>query len=729
MKIEGKVATIIFKNELNQWTVMLIKTKDGYITAVGETDDIDVGEELEIEGEITEHKVYGEQIKFSTYKKIMPKSDIALIEYIASNIKGVGKKTAKNIVDMFGEETVDVIRFHPMKLLDIKGLNQEKIDNLNEFFSDEWEKWNVVDYLSSFNISVVTANRIYKALGADTIKIVKESPYNLIGLVKNVDFKLIDNIGKKEGIDLNDQKRIETGIIYAITNITEFGHTCVYKHNLLKYASEILNVSLDTIDNGITRLMLKDKLYSQDINNEEYIFKKGFYLSEENIAETIIEHTKINFELKSFEKYIKKASKKFDIELSKEQNDAINMALTSSVSVITGGPGTGKTTIIKCIVEILENLNKEYVLCAPTGRAAKRMKETTNKEAKTIHRLLEITKVDDTDTDRIYEMPVTPIVADFIIVDEASMIDTLMMNNLLKAISIKTQILFVGDANQLPSVGPGNVLKDIISSNTVKVTYLKDIYRQSATSDIIVNAHRVNSGEYPEFKNKDTDMYFVSGSSTKDTLEKVKSLISHRLQNFTNLDIVKDLQVLTPMKKTELGTVELNNMMQEVLNPKETFKKEKNLNGKIFRENDKVMQVINNYDKKFSINGEFFTGVFNGEIGYISRIDLVNEKIFIMFDETKEVVYDFDEVDQLEHAYAVTVHKSQGSEFDYVLLPLFNAYPKLFTRNLLYTAMTRAKKMLFIVGNKKTVEFMVNNVDSNNRLTGLKQKLIEETLK
>lgn len=727
MKLEGKISTIIFKNDANFWTVMLIKCGKGYITAVGTTtEDIAVGEELEFEGELTTHKVYGEQFKFSTYKKLLPKSDIALIQYISDNVKGIGKKTAKNIVDKFGEETVNVIRYNKEKLEDIKGLNNEKIDSLNEFFSQEWEKWNTVEYLSQFNISVVTANKIFKVLGADTIKIIKENPYSLVNFVKNMDFKTVDQMGRSLGIDLQDDIRVETGLIYAITKITEFGHTCVKKRELLTYATELLEVSEGSIDNAITSLVLQDKLYLQILDEEECVFRRSFYLAEENIANEIIKHTKNLIVSRDYQKYISNVSKKNNIELSKEQLEAINMCLNNSISIITGGPGTGKTTIIKCIIEILEELKKEYVLCAPTGRAAKRIQETTGKEAKTLHRLLEITKVDDDNLDSLYEIDVTPVKSDFIIIDEASMIDTLMMNNLFKAIGINTQIVLVGDSNQLPSVGPGNILNDIISSGVVNTIYLKDIYRQSAKSDIILNAHRVNSGKYPIFKNKDTDMYFVQASSQEDCANEIASLLSYRLENFASLDVLKDLQILTPMKKTSLGTVELNEKVQEILNPKKDGKKEKIFANKIFREGDKVMQIINNYDKKFALNGEYFTGVYNGDIGYIKKIDIVNEKIIVVFDETKEVVYDFEESDQLEHSYAITIHKSQGSEFDYCILPLFTAYPKLFTRNLLYTAMTRAKKMLIIVGSKKVVEYMVNNVESRKRLTGLKEKIKEK---
>ena len=726
MKIEGKVATIIFKNPTNSWTVILLKRGKGYITAVGETQDLEVGDELELDGEETTHKIYGEQFKFTTYKKVLPKTESALIEYIADNVKGVGKKTASLIIGLFGEDAVDVIRYTPSKLNEIKGLNEAKIYELNRFFNEEWEKWNIIEYLSGFNISVVTANKIYQTLGTDTITIVKQNPYSLMSFVKKLDFKTVDEIGKNLGINLDSEERVDTGIIYAINKITEFGHTCVEKENLVKYASNILEVGTKDIENGITRLVLNDKLYIQKMNDKDFVFRRSFYLAEDNIAKNIVIRTKENVKTKNYDKLIEKVSKKNNIVLSDEQKEAISTSLNNNITIITGGPGTGKTTIIKCIIDILEDIKKEYVLCAPTGRATKRIKETTGKEAKTLHRLLEITKVDDNDIDMFYELPVTPIDTDVVIVDEASMIDCMLMNNLFKALNSSTKVIMVGDVNQLPSVGPGSVLKDIINSNATNVVYLKQIYRQSAMSDIIVNAHRVNEGIYPEFKTKDTDLFYIKTDSIESTLAEISSLVLYRIESFAKLDILKDLQVLTPMKKTQLGTIELNTLLQNVLNPKSSSKKEKEFNNRIFREGDKVMQIVNNYDKKFSINGEHFDGIYNGDIGYIKEVDNLNQRLIVLFDEEKEVIYEFDELDQLEHAFAVTIHKSQGSEFDYVILPLYTGYQKLFTRNLLYTAMTRAKKMLVIVGSTNIINFMVDNVESKNRMTGLTSKILEK---
>lgn len=730
MKIEGKVSTIIFKNESNSWTVMLLKNKSDYITAVGQTDGLEVGDEIELEGDMTTHKVYGEQFKFNTYKKILPKTDSALIQYIADNVDGVGKKTARNIIDVFGEDTINTIRFKPIELLNIKGLNEEKIENLSIFFNEEYERWNVINFLTDFGISVVMASKIYQNLGNDTIDIVKKNPYSLLMFVKTLDFKQVDEIAMKLGVLPVSEDRIESGIIYSLNSATEFGHTCLKENILIDYAKKVLNVSESDIQNGIIRLELKEKLYRQTVEEDEYIFRKSYYLAEENIANYIALKSKSKNKLtEDYSKYIEKIDKEDNINLSKEQKDAIVAALSNDITIITGGPGTGKTTIIKCIIQILENINKKYVLCAPTGRAAKRITETTKREAKTIHRLLEITKLDNEDIDMLYNIDIKTLEEEVVIVDEASMIDTIMMNNLIKAFNKNTKVIFVGDVDQLPSVGPGNVLKDIISSNTVNTVYLKQIYRQSAQSDIILNAHKVNEGKYPEFKNNDTDMYFIPTRSIEDTISEISSLVSYRLETYAKFDKLKDLQILTPMKKTSLGTIQLNTMLQEVLNPKSISKDEKSIGERIFRVGDKVMQIQNNYDKRFDVKGEAkqnIEGVYNGDIGYINKIDNENKELTVVFDDIREISYDFDELDQLEHAYATTIHKSQGSEFNYVILPLYTGYPKLFTRNLLYTAMTRAKKMLIIVGSNKIINYMVDNIDSKNRMTGLKYKILKK---
>jgi exodeoxyribonuclease V alpha subunit len=723
MKITGKVVAKIFHNSSNGYTVLAIKSDKDNITAVGETSEIEVGDMIELEGVYDSHKAYGDQFKFSTCTKVMPKDRTALIQYISDNVRGVGKKTASNIVNMFEDETVDVIRMHPDRLSEVFGLNEEKIDGLRDFFLNEWEKWNAVEYLSKFGISVLIANKIYETLKGDTITIVKEDPYSLLDFVRTLDFKTIDKIGLSQGISLDNTSRISAGILSALSEITEFGHTCIEEATLVNYATEALGVEDNIIENGLITLKMNEKIYIQTIEDINYVFIRTYYLAEKNIADTIIAHTMSASSKKEYKKEIEKVSERHGLVLSEEQILAISTCLNNSISVITGGPGTGKTTIIKCIIDMLTDMKKSYVLAAPTGRAAKRITETTGKEAKTLHRLLEITKLDDRDLELFLNYIVKNIEADVVIVDEASMIDTLMMNNLLKAVKGSTKIILVGDVNQLPSVGPGSVLKDIIDSGIVPTVFLKEIYRQSSKSDIIMNAHKVNRGEYPEFKSKDTDLFFIRANSIEDTVSELSSLISYRLENFADLNVMTDLQVLTPTKKNELGTYALNKTIQNILNPKISKKHSKDYKGKIFREDDKVMQIVNNYDREYSQNDVRGTGIYNGDIGYITSIDNLLEYMIVTFDDDKKVEYKFDELDELEHAYAVTIHKSQGSEYNYVIIPLFSGYPKLFTRNLLYTAMTRAKKMLILIGNRNIINFMVENIEENNRKTGLKYQI------
>ena len=494
MKVIGKVAQIIYKNELNHWTVLLVKVENKYITFVGETEDISLDDTLEFEGEYTTHKVYGEQFKFSTYFKTIPKDESTLISYISDNIKGVGKKIAERIVKEFKENTIDVIRYRPQDLIGIKGLNEEKINLMNDFFNTEWEKWNVIKYLSEFNISVVTANKIYVELGKDTIDIVKSNPYNLLDFVKRLDFSLIDNMALTIGIEKNNYSRIDSGILYFLNEATEFGHTCVENDTLVNLCQKKLDVEKLDIENGIIRLKLNAKVYVEEKYGTEFIYRASYFLAEENIARYVANVSKMNIGKKSFKKEIDKTSEKNNIVLSKEQEEAIKTCLNSNMSIITGGPGTGKTTIIKCIIDILENEGEKYILAAPTGRAVKRITQTTGSEARTLHRLLEIAKVDDLDVEKMINIDVKIIEADVLIIDEASMIDVIMMNNLVRALKKNTKVILVGDVNQLPSVGPGTVLKDIIDSKVVPTIYLNTIYRQSSKSDIIVNAHKVNNG-------------------------------------------------------------------------------------------------------------------------------------------------------------------------------------------------------------------------------------------
>ena len=723
MILDGKVSQIIYKNENNGYTVFLFKSEGEYITCVGETGSIEVGDEFELEGDMTYHKSYGEQFAFTSIIKILPSDANALIEYISkSGIKGIGKKTAEKIIKKFGDEALETIRYKPDCLIEIKGMTDEKAYALSEYINDEWERFNLTSFLNKHGISVNMAMKIYEALGINAINIIKENPYALMEFIPTLDFKSADKLAKSLEIDETNPNRIMAGIIYVLTYFLREGNTSVIYDSLIEYVSRLLEVSDSTVEEGIESLKFKDKIVIETREENDYVYRKSIYIAELNIARKIVELTKKEAPNLKLNKVIEDVSKIESIVLSDMQKEAVVTAINNNISVITGGPGTGKTTIIKCVIDILKKKNMSYVLSAPTGRAAKRITETTGEEAKTLHRLLEITKIEDTDFDTFVNYPVAILDTDYLIIDEASMIDTLLMNNVMKSLSSNTRVIIVGDSDQLPSVGAGNVLKDIIESKVVNTVYLTEIYRQSKESDIILGAHKVKKGEYLELKNKDTDLYLIETESIEETKQEIESLLNGRIKNFFGDDMDINTQVITPIKKTDIGTYELNKLIQNIrLNPNKEMR-HKNYGDKVFYENDKVMQIRNNYDINYDLNGVQGTGIYNGDIGYIEKIDTEKEEITVDYDG-KLTKYDFDELDQIEHAYAVTVHKSQGSEFDVVVIPIFVCFEKLFNRNLLYTAMTRAKRLLIFVGKKSILNFMIDNTKENLRLTGLKYKI------
>lgn len=723
MTLVGKVSQIIYKNDSNGYTVFLFNTEGEYITAVGETGNLQVGDEYELEGDIVYHKSYGEQFAFKSMTKLLPSDANALIEYISkSEIKGLGKKTAEKIIKAFGDDALEIIRYKPDLLMDIKGMTNEKAYALSEYINDEWERFNLTQFLNKHGIGVNMAMKIYDALGMNAVNIIKENPYSLMEFVTTLDFKTADKLALSLNIDETHPERIKAGIIYILSFYIREGHTNIKQDLLIENAENMLKVSKDAILNAIESLKLRDKVVVETREDIDYIYRKSMYIAELNIAKKVVELTKRPTLKASLEKDIDKVSEKQSIVLSETQKEAVKVAFKNNISVITGGPGTGKTTIIKCVIDLLKMKNLTYVLAAPTGRAAKRITETTGEDAKTLHRLLEITKIEDTDIDTFVSFPVTTIDSDCLIIDEASMIDTVLMNNVMKSISEKTKLIIVGDADQLPSVGAGNVLKDIINSGAVNSVCLTEVYRQSAKSDIVLNAHKVKDGEHITFKNKDTDLYFIETNSLEETKAEIKSLLDGRIKNFFGEELDNKVQVITPIKKTDIGTYELNKLIQEIRLKPSSELRHKKQGDRVFYEQDKVMQIKNNYDIDWDYEGVRGTGVYNGDIGTIESIDMKEECIIVDYDGRK-TKYDFDELDQLEHAYAVTVHKSQGSEFDAVIIPLYVCFEKLFNRNLIYTAMTRAKKLLIFVGRRSVIDYMIDNKTERLRVTGLKYKI------
>ena len=600
-----------------------------------------------------------------------------------------------------------------------------------EEFNEKWELWQIVGFLERFGISTSNCKKVYDAIGKDAISKIEADPYILIDITYGVDFKKIDKMAMELGIDEGSDKRIESAIKYSINLASGNGHTCVIKENLIKFVCDLLQIEDDRIQECIINLNVKKQVVVEKREDEEWIYLYPTYKAEQNVAEHILKLQKYKNlkQIKNIDKELEKQEKRDKMKLSEKQIEAIHMVNQNNVCIITGGPGTGKTTIIKNIIQIYKEHKMKVVLGAPTGRAAKRMQEATGEEAKTIHRLLEIGKIEE-DRNAV-EYDVAPIDADIIIIDEMSMVDIYIMNYLVKAIYLGTKVVLVGDENQLPSVGPGTVLKDLIASEKIPVVSLDKIFRQAAQSQIIVNAHRVNNGEGfipKEEKTEDLkdDFFYINEYSQEKIAYQVISLTKERLKKYGNYDFFNNIQVLTPTKKGMLGTKELNKILQNSLNPESHEKLEKKYGEIIYREGDRVMQIKNNYDIFWEKRGETYengVGIFNGEIGTIERIDEEEKQIKIVFDDEKMVWYTYSELDQIEHAYCITIHKSQGSEFDVVIIVIPKAYQMLLTRNLLYTGLTRAKKLLILIGGSDTISFMIQNTDTRKRHTGLEYKL------
>ena len=737
-EIEGVLTEVIYQNEVNSYLVGILETEEEQITVVGYLPFIRKGDSLKIVGKFVEHKEYGEQFKIETFEKLMPKTLGALETYLANgDIKGVGPATASKIVNKFGEETIHVLKYEPQKLAQIKGITKDKATEISESFIENWEVWQIVGFLERFGIGAESAKKVYDLLGIDAISEIEANPYILIDISRGVDFKQIDQMAIKLGVEKENQKRVKSGIKYALIKITYNGHCCTLKENLIEYVKTLLNVNEAVIEDGIINLKVNNEIIIEERDEEEWVYLYSFYNAENQIAERITKLDKARNvkKVSNIEKELKLVEERTDILLSEKQKEAIRAINDNNVTIITGGPGTGKTTIIKSIIEIYKQKKYKIVLCAPTGRAAKRMSETTREEASTLHRLLEIGKVDEESLfKKNSEYKGAPIDGDIIIVDEVSMVDMFIMSYLLDCIYQGTKLILVGDSDQLPSVGPGSVLKDLIASEKIVTVHLDKIFRQAAKSKIIVNAHRVNNGkrfinkEDPELEeDANQDFFFIRETNQEKILKEVLSLCNGRLKNFGEYDFFENIQVLTPTKKGLLGTKELNKALQEALNPHRDGEAEKNSMGATFRIGDRVMQIKNNYDmywEKLCDSGvETGNGIFNGETGIITNINEKGKNLSVKFDDEKVCKYEFNDLEQIEHSYCMTIHKAQGSEFDVVIMIVPQAAPMLLTRNLLYTGLTRAKKLLIIIGNDRVVDYMIKNVDSKKRNTGLEFKL------
>ena len=674
MELKGQIEEFIYQNEANSYTIAVFQTqKQDLVTIVGYLPFIAVGDSLKLEGKMVVHQEYGEQFKVESFEKLMPETAAALEKYLASGtIKGIGPVTAHKIIEKFGEDSINIFKFEPLRLAEIKGISKDKAYDIGEEFNEKWELWQIVGFLEKFGIGANNSKKVFDALGKDAVEKIEDDPYILIDIVYGVDFHKIDRIALEIGIQKDSDSRIKSGIKYALLLASYNGNTCVQKESLIVYVEGLLEVDRKLIENVLINLNMQKEIVIEDFKGEEWVYLYPFYKAETNIAERLMKLQ--NFKnikyIKNFKEEINKQETKQNIKLSEKQFEAIEQINENNVCIITGGPGTGKTTIIKCMLDLYKNHKKKVVLCAPTGRAAKRMTETTGEEAKTIHRLLEIGKIEENKLESI-DTDISPIDADVLVIDEMSMVDIFLMNYIAKALFLGSKLVLVGDSNQLPSVGPGSILKDLIESEKIPTVSLNKIFRQAAKSKIIVNAHNVNNGitfigrkDYEP--DSEEDFFYINEANQDKMLYQVVSLSKERLKKYGDYDFFSNIQVLTPTKKGKIGTKELNKSLQEALNPARDDILEKNYGGVTFREGDRVMQIKNNYDiywekgrEETNIKYENGTGIFNGELGRITKIDLEEKQIEVYFDDKKTAWYAFSELDELEHAYAITIHKAQ----------------------------------------------------------------------
>ena len=730
IELKGTLAEIIFNNEGNGYTVAVFETEDEQLTIVGNMISPTIGKTYLISGYFKEHPKYGEQFAFRTYEEVLPTTEEGIESFLSSRIlKGIGPAMAKAIVSQFGSETLEIIENHPEKLELVPGIGKKKAATITEAFREHRELANVTMFLKQYDIGADFAIKIFEVFGKEAIEEIKNNPYNLIDEIFGISFEKADKIAKKIGIDTCDEFRVENGIKYMLGKYASYGHSYAPRKELVeKTATKILEIPSEVVDDRLVEIGLEGSIKVDVIDNEEVVYLYSYYRAEQNVTKKLV--SLCQSPLKSLcleiDNLIKQTENQMMIQFSAEQKNAMKTCLNNGVSVITGGPGTGKTTIINGILNILACGDFKTAIAAPTGRAAKRMMETTGQEAFTIHRLLEYYYDEDANAMRFGKNEYDQLEYDAIIVDESSMVDLKLMDALLKAIPDGTRLLLVGDADQLPSVGVGNVLRDILESEYIYSERLTQIFRQAQESMIVVNAHRINNGEYPYSNGMDTDFFFMNRKSEREMLRTILELCDTRLPKFYNVeDKTQDIQVITPTRKGMLGSTNLNKELQKVLNPASDFLKEKVIGDRTFRENDKVMQIKNNYQLTWQSSEDFSegTGVFNGEIGLIRKINNDENKVTVVFDGCRYVDYDFQELEELELAYAMTVHKSQGSEFPVVIMPMTWVPPVLGNRNLLYTGVTRGKRGVVLVGSENCMCAMVDNNSTTKRNSGLAARI------
>lgn len=743
---EGVIAEMIFHNNENGYTVAVFETErkeagavtEDWFTIVGAVPGAAVGKSYRLRGTFTDDPRYGEQFAVSGFEEVMPSTREGIKEFLASGaMKGIGRKTAAAIVARFGDETFDIIEKAPDRLTEVPGIGEKTAARVSEAFLKHREFARVSMTLQQYGISAVQALRLYNVYGAETVDVVMENPYRLTEDIFGIGFKKADAIASKIGIAPDDEFRIRSGIKFTLNWFAGEGHTYLPQTELCEKAGELLGQPMEIIEENLEQMVFFGDIHIDLIENRRVVYLAAFYIAERNVCKNL--RLLANAELRpvkgQVDTLIERTENSTGITLSEQQKRAVTGCLGMGVSVITGGPGTGKTTIINAIINILEDSGLVTAIAAPTGRAAKRITETSGHDASTIHRLLGYSFFEGTGDDggsmQFTRNEDNPLKCDAVIVDEASMIDLMLMNALLSAIRPGTRLIIVGDDDQLPSVGAGNVLRDIIASEYIHCTKLTEIFRQAGESMIVVNAHRINRGEYPDCNAAGKDFFLMRRKTEREMLAAIKELCLTRLPAYYSdivpggIEPVRDIQVLTPVRKGTLGCINLNRELQDVLNPPDKDKCEKTYGDKLFREGDKVMQIRNNYELAWK-NHEDFTdgeGVFNGDIGFILDINDEYNEMTVVFDDVRYVTYDFSLLDELELAYAVTVHKSQGSEFPIIVMPMSWFPPVLATRNLLYTGVTRGKSAVVIVGSEDKLRGMVDNDRINMRYSGLAWRL------
>ena len=732
--LSGYIKHIVFSNRDNGYTVFELDTDTGEITCVGDLHAVSEGENIRLEGEYVTHSIYGRQFKFSRYEPVEASDELSFYKYLASGaVKGIGPATARKIVDAFAEDTFKVLEESPEMLASIKGISLRKAMEISAQFCEKQEVRRIMVFLQKFGISVNLANKIYERYGDETYKVMAENPYRLAEDITGVGFRTADGIAISAGVDRHSPYRIRSGIMYTMSVASSEGHIYLPKEDVERRASDVLEVSGEEIQAELEALGMDRRLIMRSVSGDDRVYLPSFYRMETACAAMLrdLDIVTETDTAKIYDTVVRLEDPERPLE--EKQRSAVVSSLSNGVSVITGGPGTGKTTIINVLIKYLDRVGDDFVLAAPTGRAAKRMTEATGYESSTIQRLLGLSPGGPDGREFSYEYNEdNPLEVDAVIIDEMSMVDLPLFRSLLAALVPGTRLIMVGDTDQLPSVGPGSVLRDLIASECFSVTKLDRIFRQSDESDIIENAHKINSGRMPKLDNKSKDFFMLRRNDADVIIKTMITLVSAKLPGYVNATPF-DIQVLTPMRKGPLGVESLKQVLQKYLNPPSPNKKEKEYGGTLFREGDKIMQIRNNYQIQWEITGGFGitvqtgTGVFNGDLGKVDRIDTFSEVVEVIFDEGKRIKYPFGDLDQLELAYAVTIHKSQGSEYPAVVLPLLSGPKQLFNRNLLYTAITRAVKCVVIVGNEATVSHMVENADELKRYTSLDEVIKEAT--